>query len=215
MNPQSFFKPITRFMRTYKLASVGGFIVIVFLLVGLLAPWVAPKDPNKISVWDSVKPPGGEFWLGADHNGRDLLSRIIFGARTTLGIALAAVLIAALSGSLLGIFSGYFGGAADNIIMRGTDVLFAFPSLILAIAVVAFLGPSDINVAIALGIVYAPILARVARSAALVVKNQLFIFELPSAKFTPVHTSTTTNTFSLILVCNEFRTKNMIRISES
>lgn len=154
---------------------IGTIVIGLLFLMALFAPVVAPYDPIAMDPTVGLMAPSRSHLLGTDIFGRDLLSRIIWGSRISLGISVASVLLATVSGSLVGILAGYFGGTVDNVIMRITDILFAFPSLILAIAVVAFLGSSDINVAIALGIVYAPILARVARSAALVVKNQLYI----------------------------------------
>lgn len=174
MNLQSLFKPITRFMNTYKLASIGGFVVILFVLVGLLAPWVAPKDPNQISVWDSVKPPGGEFLLGADHNGRDLLSRIIYGARISLFISFVAVGIGTVIGVALGIFAGWNKGL-ETPIMRLMDVLLCFPGIITALAIISILGSGVENVIVAIVMYQIPQFARLAHGLALVTKENTYV----------------------------------------
>lgn len=174
MNLQSLFKPITRFMRAYKLASIGGFIVILFLLVGLLAPWIAPKDPNKISVWDSIKLPGREFLLGADHNGRDLLSRIIYGARISLFISFSAVGIGTVIGVTLGTLAGWHK-RLETPIMRFMDVLLCFPGIITALAIISILGSGVENVIVAIVMYQIPQFARLAHGLTLAVKENTYV----------------------------------------
>jgi peptide/nickel transport system permease protein len=174
MDRQPFLKPVRRFFSNYKLASIGGLIVMLFLLMGLLAPWIAPKDPNKISISDSLAPPGPEFWLGADHNGRDLLSRIIFGARISLFISFVAVGVATFIGVVLGLFAGW-NRRAETPIMRLTDVLLCFPGIITALAIISILGSGIENVIVAIVIFQIPQFARLAHGSTLTVKETTYV----------------------------------------
>ena len=157
--------------------SNGNFLVLLGLLmlgamvlVTVLGPWVAPFDPSATSP-DSLAAPGAQHWLGTDSIGRDVLSRLIIGGRTTLLITFVAVTIALAGGVLLGLLSGYVGGLTDQLVMRVLDVIFAFPVFLLAIAVVAALGPSVPNLILTIAIVYTPRLARVVRGPVLSVKR--------------------------------------------
>lgn len=174
MSLESVFKPIRRFMGHYKLATIGGIIVILFLLVGLLAPWISPKDPNKVSVRDSVKPPGGEYLLGADHNGRDLLSRIIFGARISLFISSTAVGIGTIIGVSLGLLAGWYR-RLETPIMRLMDVLLAFPGIITALTIISILGSGVENVIVAIVMFQIPQFARLAHGLTLTVKETTYV----------------------------------------
>ncbi|HEY0205952.1 MAG TPA: ABC transporter permease [Acetobacteraceae bacterium] len=147
-------------------AAVFGFIVVaVFVLVAVAAPLVAPYDPIATS-WTAIrKAPSLQHWMGTDENGRDVLSRVVFGARASLLAGVVSVLIAAGVGVPLGLLAGFAGGWVDGVIGRVVDAMLACPFLILAIALAAFLGPSLTNAMIAIGITAAPIFVRVSRGA--------------------------------------------------
>lgn len=156
-----------------KTAIVGLVIVITFLLAAILAPSLSPHDPVEASLYDQLKPPvwveGGSSRniLGTDDLGRDILSRIIYGARVSLLVAVFSVGIAFFFGTLIGSVSGYYKGTLDNVIMRLMDILLSFPYILLAIVVVAYLGPSLRNAMIAIGITYVPRFARIVRGSVL------------------------------------------------
>jgi ABC-type dipeptide/oligopeptide/nickel transport system permease subunit len=143
-------------------------------LLALLAPWLAPADPMAL-VAPPLTPPSAAHWLGVDHLGRDMLSRLLFGARWTLGAALLAAIIATLPGILLGLLAGYFEGPLDIAISRALDVVLAFPRLLLALGIVALSGRGLFNVALATGLAGIPLVARVVRGEALVIRRQTYI----------------------------------------
>lgn len=154
--------------------SVAGLIVVAgFVLAAIFAPSLSPHDPVETALYDQLKPPawkdGGsdKNILGTDDLGRDIFSRIIYGARVSLIVAVVSVGLAFVLGTLLGSISGYYKGALDNVIMRIMDIILAFPYLLLAIVVVAFLGPSLQNAMIAIGITYVPRFARIVRGSVL------------------------------------------------
>lgn len=155
-------------------AVIGGSIVIFLIAVALFAPFIAPKDPNDGELADSLAPPGQSYVLGADKNGRDVLSRLIFGSRTAIGGALLVVLISEIIGVPVGIWAAYRGGWVDETITRIWDMLLSFPPLLLAFAVVAAFGPGLGKSAVALGILYVPFIARVVRSVTLVQKEMVY-----------------------------------------
>ena len=156
-----------------KTSVVGLIVVAGFVLAAIFAPSLSPHDPVEISLYDQLKPPawrdGGsdKNILGTDDLGRDIFSRIIYGARVSLTVAVVSVGLAFVLGTLLGSISGYYKGALDNVIMRIMDIILAFPYLLLAIVVVAFLGPSLQNAMIAIGITYVPRFARIVRGSVL------------------------------------------------
>jgi peptide/nickel transport system permease protein len=147
-------------------AAVAGLVVVVLLvLVAALAPWIVPDDPIKTS-WTLIrKAPSWAHWMGTDENGRDVLSRVIYGARASLLAGLLSVTIAAGIGVPVGLVAGFAGGIADAVISRIVDAMLAVPFLILAIALAAFLGPSLENAMIAIGVTAAPIFMRISRAA--------------------------------------------------
>ena len=148
-------------------AAVGLVVVVGFVLVALTAPWLAPYDPLATS-WSAVrKAPGAVHWMGTDENGRDVLSRIVWGARASLLAGVVSVAIAGGVGVPAGVLAGFAGGWIDAIIGRVVDAMLACPFLILAIALAAFLGPALTNAMVAIGITAAPVFARVARGATL------------------------------------------------
>jgi peptide/nickel transport system permease protein len=151
------------------------FLIGLLVLAGLFAPFFAPYDPVEINPDRRLTPPGQSNWLGTDEVGRDILSRIIWGARISLEIGLTIVLLAGAIGLVIGLLSGYFGGILDEILMRLTDMFMSFPTLILAIAMTAALGPSLFNAVLAMVIVWWPIYARLSRSEVLVIKEREYI----------------------------------------
>ncbi len=152
------------------LLGLGLAMLAAMLVVTILAPLIAPYSPSATSP-DSLAPASAGHLLGTDSIGRDVLSRLIVGGRTTLLITVTAVLIALVAGLILGLAAGYLGGLVDEIIMRALDVIFAFPVLLLAIAVVAALGPTVPNLILTIAIVYTPAMARVVRAPVLSVKQ--------------------------------------------
>lgn len=160
---------------TDKLFVVGGIIVLILAFVAVFADVLAPYDPYETRVSDRLAPPGAEFLLGTDWAGRDLLSRLIVGTRITLVIAFSVVTLAGLSGIAVGLLAGYLGGPVDAVITGITDILFAFPSLALALAIAVLLGVSTENLILALAIIYAPTMVRITRGAVLAVREQVYV----------------------------------------
>ena len=155
-------------------AVIGVSIVSVLLIIAVFAPLLAPKDPTDGELSASLRGPSSSYLLGADKNGRDVLSRLIFGTRTAIGGALIVVLISELVGVPLGIWAAYRGGWVDGLVTRVWDMLLAFPPLLLSFAVVAAFGPSLRNVVISLGILYIPFTSRVVRGVTLVQKEMTY-----------------------------------------
>ncbi len=163
-----------RFSRN-KLAVFGLVVIGLYLVCALGARWIAPYDPYEMRVESVLREPGAEHWLGADPFGRDMFSRIVHGSRISLRVGLIAVSIALSAGTVLGMLAGYFGRWIDGLLSRVVDVMFSFPDILLALVIMAILGPSTTNVMIAIGIVYTPIFARIARGSVLSVKNAMFV----------------------------------------
>lgn len=163
-----------RFKRN-KRALVGLGMVVLFILVALFAPLLAPFDPAKQNMQIMLESPNAHHLFGTDEFGRDVLSRIMYGARISLMIGLVGVLIAVVFGVALGTLAGYFGGVLDAMIMRIIDIFMAFPSFLLALAIVSVLGPGMVNLMIAIGIFSVPTFARISRSAVISVKHREFI----------------------------------------
>lgn len=161
-------------LKSNKFALGAGIIVILLVLMALLAPWIAPRDPKFIDPSIRLLGPGPGHRFGTDDFGRDVLSRVIYGARVSLLIGAGVTLFSALIGSVLGLVSGYYP-RFDTPIMRIMDGMMAFPSILLAIAIMASLGPSTRNVFIALTVVYVPTIARLVRGSTLVLKQQPFV----------------------------------------
>ncbi len=158
-----------------KSALIGGCIVIIIIICALLATKISPYDPYIMDMSKRLLPPGNGHLLGTDQFGRDLLTRIIYGARVSLKVGTIAVGIAASIGVTMGLISGFYGGAVDRIIMGLVDIFLAFPLILLAIAFVAALGPSVNSVMIALGLVYWTRYARVVRSSVLAIKEEEYV----------------------------------------
>lgn len=159
-------KPVTR----AALIVVG-----LLILVGVFAPLLTPYSPTSVDLVHRLAPMSSAHWFGTDEVGRDILSRLIYGARVSIGVSVVTVACAAIVGMLLGAAAGYFGRWADTVIMRGMDVVLSFPALILAIALSAALGASLLNAALAIAIVKVPIYARLAYAETLATRHQLYV----------------------------------------
>ncbi|WP_018897735.1 ABC transporter permease [Rhizobium sp. 2MFCol3.1] len=156
-------------------AVLGAVIVGVFALVAILAPYISPHDPFTPNYRAIRKAPSAIYWLGTDEAGRDILTRILYGARVSLSAGVVSVIVALVTGIPLGLVAGYFGGWIDMIVSRFTDALLAIPSLVLAITLAAFLGPSLTNAMIAIGIASMPIFIRLTRGQVLSVKTEDYV----------------------------------------
>jgi ABC-type dipeptide/oligopeptide/nickel transport system permease subunit len=165
---------LRRFVK-HRLAVVGGIFGILILLVAIFAPLIAPHDPHSVDFESILVKPSLNHLFGTDHLGRDLLSRVLFGARVSLTVGIAAVAVSCLIGGMCGLAAGYFGRAVDIVIMRILDVVWAFPPVVLALAFVAVRGASLTAVIFAIGIVGIPSYARIVRSSVLSVKQKDFI----------------------------------------
>ncbi len=157
-----------------KTVAIGLLILVVFALMALLAPWIAPYNPYKLSIVNRLKPPSELFWFGTDEFGRDIFSRTIYAGRLSLLVGAAVVMLSSLIGITLGLLAGFFP-RLDAPIARLVDAMMAFPDILLAIALVAALGPSLATVIVALSIVYAPRLARVVRASTLVIRELPYV----------------------------------------
>jgi peptide/nickel transport system permease protein len=166
---------ILKVLLSNKMATAGLVIFILFILTAILAPWLAPCDPNEQDLSFVLIPPSLKYPLGTDEFGRDILSRIIYGTRPTLVVALTATLIGLVIGGGFGLISGYYGGKIDTLIMRCLDVLLAFPGILLALAIISATGPGMIGVIVATSIYSIPQLARVTRGSVLGVKENDYI----------------------------------------
>jgi len=170
--------PFRNFLRRFRRhpSGVAGLLIILFfLIIAVFASGLAPYSPIEQHARDRLQPPSRQYLLGTDEFGRDHLSRLMHGATHSLMIALISVSISFILGTLIGTFSGYFGGWTDNLVMRGADLLFAFPAILLALANAAALGPGTRNTIIAITVVYLPIFARVARGSVLTIKTLEYI----------------------------------------
>ena len=154
---------------------VSAAVLVVIVVVAVAANWIAPYGVNDVNVPDALQPPSGAHWFGTDELGRDVLSRVLVATQASLRVAVVSVAFAVVVGVTIGVVSGYRGGWLDTVFMRVVDVMFAFPVLLLALAVVAILGPGVTTTMLAIGIVYTPIFARVARASTLSVRVEPFV----------------------------------------
>lgn len=166
---------IGRFIRTKPLGAFGAGVVLLVVVMAIAAPLFAPKDPSQTSLIDSLRAPSASYPLGTDRNGRDMLSRIIYGARTSMGIGLGAVALGITVGAAVGLIGGYLGGITDTLLQRLVDMLMAFPTIVLAMAIVAAAGITYSNIILAIGVTIMPSTARVVRSAVLTVRGLQYI----------------------------------------
>lgn len=158
-----------------KAAMVGAIIILFYILVALFAPLLAPYDPYEINLENKLIPPSIDHWMGTDDKGRDILSRILYGSRLSMGIGITAVIFGAFFGIIFGLIAGYYGKWIDSTIMRIMDILLAFPGILLALAIISALGPGLINVTIAVGAYSIPLFARIVRGSTLEVKRLEYI----------------------------------------
>jgi peptide/nickel transport system permease protein len=164
-----------RRMRRSPAALIGGTIIGFFVLVAIFAPFLAPYDPTRGNLAQSYLPPSWEHPFGTNIQGQDVLSRIIFGSRLTLGIAVMSVVFGVTVGSFFGALAGYFRGWVDAVIMRGVDIMLSIPGLLLAIGVVTFLGRGVVQIAVAIAIVNVPIFARLLRGSLLGLRDADYV----------------------------------------
>jgi len=158
-----------------QLTIAGAVILLVIVFAAMFAPYLSPDDPLEMNPTLLLQPPGADHWLGTDEFGRDILSRVIWGARISLYVGGIAVTIALAIGVSLGLIAGYYGGLVDDVINRLLDIVFAFPTILLALGIVGMLGPSLTNTMIAIGVVYTPQYARLTRGSTLSVKERDFV----------------------------------------
>jgi ABC-type dipeptide/oligopeptide/nickel transport system permease subunit len=164
-----------RQLKRSRLALPGLAIVLSFVACGVFAPLIAPYDPYKNDLMNVLMPPSAEHWFGTDELGRDLFSRVVYGARISLMEGVFSVGLAMAAGVPVGIVSGYIGGRVDAVIMRLIDVLLAFPGVLLAIVIISVLGPGLANAIIAVAVYTIPIFARLARGSTLTVKDEPYV----------------------------------------
>ncbi|GAB4176713.1 MAG: ABC transporter permease [Thalassobaculales bacterium] len=165
---------LRRLLRTPQ-GAIGCGIVALVLLAVLFGPWLAPHDPDRISPLLRYRPPSAAHWLGTDQLGRDILSRLMTGARATVLLALLATALGTLAGALIGTASAFVGGRVDEAVMRTNDAVMAIPNLLLALLIVSVLGRSAGNAVLAIAIAFTPGMARIARSVALAVRKQDYV----------------------------------------
>jgi peptide/nickel transport system permease protein len=154
---------------------ISAAVLVVIVFVAVTANWIAPYGVNDVDVPNALQPPGGAHWFGTDELGRDVFSRVLVATQASLRVAVISVAFAVVVGVTIGVVAGYRGGWLDTVFMRVVDVMFAFPVLLLALAVVAILGPGMTTTILAIGIVYTPIFARVARASTLSVRVEPFV----------------------------------------
>jgi peptide/nickel transport system permease protein len=160
---------------TNKLAAAGLVVLVVLVVAAVFAPWIAPFGVNEQNLADRFSSPNGTYWFGTDNLGRDVFSRVVVGSRVSLQVAIVAVGLSLVAGTAIGLVAGYRGGWLDSVLMRLMDVLFSFPVILLAIAIVAVLQPSLFNVMLAIAVVFTPIFARVVRGSVLSVREEVHV----------------------------------------
>jgi peptide/nickel transport system permease protein len=197
---------------------VGCVLILSFMITAIFSAWLSPFDPFAQNIRFRLKPPSDPFWLGTDGYGRDILSRIIWGARISLTVGVVAVFIGASLGILVGLVSGFFGGAIDNLLMRVIDIMLVLPTILLALVVVAMLGPGIFNLMVAVGISNAPRFARVIRAEVLAVKQMVFVdaaSALGASYIRLMWRHIFPNTFASILVLSTLRVAQAITTEAS
>ena len=167
------------------MGKIGFIGVLVIIILSVLAPIIAPYDVTEMFTQDKLTGPSSQYFFGTDNFGRDVFSRVIFGAKVSLRVGIISVGIAASFGLIFGVVAGYFEGKVDNIIMRFMDILFAFPSILLALFIVSVLGPSITNTMIAIGIVNTPVFTRTVRASVISVKSMEYIVSATSIGLKP------------------------------
>ncbi|WP_333840800.1 ABC transporter permease [Pelomicrobium sp.] len=180
--------PLLAFIVYQPMGTFGLVVILAMVFAAAFAPWVAPHDPLAVDYANLMAPPSWEHWLGTDNFGRDVLSRIIYGAQTALAVGFLSSFWGSTVGAVIGVVSAYFGGKTDMIIQRFMDVLLSFPIIVLALAVVAILGQNivfgiDLNLIFAIGLPMVPKVARVVRSSALAIRELPYIDAARAAGF--------------------------------
>jgi len=173
-------------LHRFPLMMIGGTVVTSIALLAILAPWIAPYDPNNIDVSVILMPPSWQHWCGTDTLGRDIFSRMLFGARVSLAVGFIAVGISLVLGLILGAVAGFFGGRTDALLMRMTDMVLCFPTFFLILAVIAFLEPSIWNIMIVIGLTSWMGIARLVRAEFLSLSQREFILSAQSLGVSPV-----------------------------
>lgn len=169
---------VWQFVKQWKKNRIGAFgaiIVLILIIVAIFAPWIAPYTPREMNHLQRMEGPSRDHIFGTDRFGRDEFSRVVYGARVSLQVGIIAVSIGVVSGLLLGLIAGYYGRLLDALIMRFMDILFAFPSILLALVVITVLGPSLTNTMIAIGITNMPVFTRIVRASVLSVREEEYI----------------------------------------
>jgi peptide/nickel transport system permease protein len=164
-----------RLLLRNPVTMVSAVVLAVIVFIALTANWIAPFGVNEVDVPNALRPPSGAHWFGTDELGRDVFSRVLVAVQASLRVSVVSVTFAVVVGVTIGVIAGYRGGWIDTVFMRVVDVMFAFPVLLLALAVVAILGPGVTTTILAIGIVYTPIFARVARASTLSVRVEPFV----------------------------------------
>ena len=204
--PKSADSPMRRRLRSLRrnpMAMLGLFIILFWAVAAIVAPFTPIRDPIAQAIEDRLQAPSAEYWFGTDELGRDVFSRVLYGARISLPIGFVVILFAVIVGSLIGATAGYVGGTYDLLIMRLADITLAFPSIVLALAIAAVLGPSITNALIAMVLVWWPEYARLMRSQVLSVRNNEFVtasVALGGSHFRILFLHILPNTFAPILV---------------
>jgi len=175
MHMRSLWSDAMRRLLKNRGAAVGGVIFLLIIVVAIIAPVIAPYNPIKLHVSDSLQSPSGRHWLGTDQFGRDTLSRIVFGSRVSVAMGLVAVAISVVGGSVLGLVSGYFRGMTDMLVSRLVDVMLGFPGILLALVVIAVLGTNLRSAMIAVGVSGMPIFIRVVRGSTLSAREYQYV----------------------------------------
>ena len=168
-------RKIWRRLKRNRFAVIGFWISVVYIAMAILAPYISPYDPNEQDLLSSLEGPSLRHPFGVDYFGRDVLSRVIWGSRVSLTLSVEAVLVATVVGTLIGAVAGYYGGLIDEILMRIMDVFLAIPSILLAVAIVAVLGPSDLNLIMAISAYAVPQFSRIARGVVLAEKEKEYV----------------------------------------
>jgi len=207
-----------RRFRKARLALVGGIVLFGFVFCAVFAPWLAPYDPLEVDLAVILLPPDDTYLLGTDELGRDILSRLIYGARLSLLEGLLSVAIAMAIGVPLGIIAGFYQGPVDTILMRFLDILLAFPGVVLAVAIIGTLGPGLMNAIIAVAIYSTPIFTRVTRASTLAVREEPYIeacFAVGMSDFRIIWRHVLTNIASTLMVLATMRVAVAILIVSS
>jgi len=192
-----------RALRRNPMVKLGLAIILMWAIAAIIAPVTGMRDPLAQEIGDRLQPPSAKYWFGTDELGRDVFSRVIYGARISLPIGFVVIMFAMFIGSLVGATAGYIGGIYDLLIMRVADMILAFPSIVLALAIAAVLGPGIMNALIAMVLVWWPEYARLMRSQVLSVKNSEYVIAATAIGVPPVRMLVLhilPNTFAPILV---------------